>query len=143
MPSFIFQLASTALAFAALQIPTTTAAPVKIETINIHRSLDAEALAAQLHAAAASTVEVRQYHNIFPVMRTMSRDEYYFSTVSSLSSVRVRAPVSHAHAMRIRRCRTISTTTSPSSQFLMPSPSKEIWLRHQKSKLGEWRLQQT
>jgi hypothetical protein len=82
MPSFIFQLASTALAFAALQIPSATAAPVDVKVLDMHRSLDAEALDAQSHIAAASTVEVRQFHNVYPVMRTMSRDEYYFSTVS-------------------------------------------------------------
>jgi len=84
MPSFIFQLASTAVAFAALQLPSATAAPINMETLNMHRSIDTEVMPVQARTPPASTIEVRQFHNIYPVMRTMSRDQYYLSTVSNL-----------------------------------------------------------
>lgn len=84
MPSFIFQLAGTAIAFAAMQIPSASAAPLDLEAIKTHRHIDANALASKSRAPSASTIEVRHYHNIYPVMRTMSRDEYHMSMVSML-----------------------------------------------------------
>lgn len=87
MPSFIFQVASTAIALAAMHLPTATAAPVNLELLRSHASANTEASYAQARAAPANTIEVRQYHNIHPVMRTMSRDEYYFSTVSEACDI--------------------------------------------------------
>lgn len=81
MPSFIFQVATAAIALATMA-PAATAAPIDITMLS--KSHIVQASDVSTHAFPASNVEVRHYHNLYPVMRTLSRDEYYLSTVSLL-----------------------------------------------------------
>ncbi|KAK9893320.1 hypothetical protein P389DRAFT_22371 [Cystobasidium minutum MCA 4210] len=80
MPSFIFQLATTAIALATtMRAPGATAAPIDIRLFNdnIHAI---QAAGSSIHHTSNSA-EVKHYHNVYPVMRTLTRDEYHLSAI--------------------------------------------------------------
>lgn len=113
MPSFIFQVATAAIALATMA-PAATAAPIDITMLNKAHIVQASDVST--HAYPASNVDVRHYHNLYPVMRTLSRDEYYLSTVSLLLSNEYLGTDVGSYFLPTR-CNAISTISQVWSRF--------------------------